>query len=243
MPIQKKEEIKIRECKLWGKTVKTKFAFFEQICKKLNNGYSPLIGICGPQRAGKSTIALWLALKIHEASGQEFNMEKMVFYEPDKAIENLTEKNQSVEWIDEPDALDYQEWYKQTHRAMRSMINTQGYKNNLYIVISPFIAQLDKSLRVHIDYLIDVKSRGHFLVWKTKKKYKSGDLNKAAPLFLIDDCNILLTDIPLNYRREYLKFSIQEKERIRKSRLMDGHKSRDYDLSELIELSKRVKNG
>lgn len=243
--IREKEKHKV---KIWGKVVETPLIFIYQILFKLNKGYSPIIGICGAQRGGKSFVALWITKLIYDISEKKLDLKKVIFYEPEEAIKNLADKEREVEWIDEPDAIDYQEWYLGAHKAIRSMINTQGYKNNLYIIISPFIAQIDKSLRIHCDYLIRVTQRGEFKVWKYVKKYDAEDMKKTTEKAFLDVVKIKMSDIPKELWDEYEKFSFAEKERIRQKRMIidsKNNRKKEIGLNSLdaYELSKGVNNG
>lgn len=243
MPSIMIKEEKYKEVQIWGKTVRTKFTFIDQLCKKLRNGYSPIIGICGGQRTGKSFIGLWIALLIYKLTEKEFIPGNITFYDPEQAIKKLKDKEREVILIDEAgDVMDYQEWHKKTHRALRSMINTQAYKNNLYIFISPFLAQIDKSLRIHCDFIIHVKARGRFLAWKYAKKYDAEEIKKGTSKVFLDNGGISMKEIPKPIWNEYLKHSIEEKEKMREQRIiLEKSKVPINDMQELIKLSKMVK--
>jgi len=242
MPYKTREESDMKIVSIWGKKVRTPLIFIKQLFTKLDRGYSPIIGICGSQRIGKSFIGLWLTYLIYQITGKELDLKKVIFYEPEEAIKNLESKEKDVEWIDEPDAIDYQEWYLKAHKAIRSMINTQGYKNNLYIIISPFIAQIDKSLRIHQDFLIKVTRRGNFKVWKYEKKYDAEEMKHTTKKVFLDYCNIKMDIIPKELWKEYKEFSRKEKERIRRKRMnLDTDKKKkpeDLNTLDVIELSR-----
>lgn len=240
MPTIKKEEEKERIVKMWGKTLKTKFVFVEQLALKMKNGYSPIVAICGGQRTGKSFIGLWVANIIYQLNGKDFDPSTITFYDPEKAIKTLKNKERDVVMIDEAgDVMDYQEWSKKTHRALRSMINTQAYKNNLYIFISPFVAQVDRSLRIHCDFIIHVKSRGRFLVWKYGKKYDAEDIKETTRRIFLDNGGIRMSDIPRPLWKKYLNHSIEEKEKLREQRIIkEKTKKNAFDIDKLIQISR-----
>lgn len=202
------------------RTIITNLYFISQLFRKLKNGYSPTIGICGNQRVGKSFVALWICYTMCRLFGKKFVVEKNTFYEPIKAIADLEHKIKEPLLIDEAsDVLDVREWYEQTHQALKSIINTQAYKTMLYIFISPFIADIDKSFTKHFDFLIRVDDRGRYKTFRFVKKYDETNINKVIYKRFLDDCSITLKEVPKALWERYLDFSVKEKEKIRKKRL------------------------
>lgn len=236
-----------REVNLWGSNIRTSSVFIYQLLKKLKNGYSPIIGICGCQQTGKSFVGVWISQLIYLIKKLDFDPTQITFYEPEKAMEELENKNKDVLLIDEAsDVMDYQEWYKQTHRALRSMVNTQAYKNNLYIFIAPFLVQVDKSIRIHCDFEIRVTKRGTFKVWKVVKKYDADNINKATYRVFLDYINIKMSDVPKETWNKYKLYSFEQKEEIRKRRLAEKEKKKkrdDFYAGDMIELSKNIHGG
>lgn len=229
-----------RTVSIWGKKIKTTSSFIYQLFKKLNNGYSPIVGICGVQRGGKSFVGVWLTYLLYKIRGLEYNFEKLTFYEPDKAMESLEEKNRDAMLIDEAsDVIDYQEWYKQTHRALRSMVNTQAYKNNLYVFIAPFLVQINKSIRIHCDFEVRVTKRGVFKVWKIIKRYDADHIKNATYRLFLDDMSIKMSDVPKELWKQYKEFSYKKKEEIAQRRLENRDKKTKNKRDELIRLSKQ----
>jgi hypothetical protein len=242
MPIQKLEESKTRHIEIWGHHIDTPLLFLFRIMQAMRAGYSPIIIICGRQRSGKSFIALWLALIIYKLNGKDLKLENIIFYDPDEAIRKLEFKDKDVEWIDEPDPIDYQEWQQKTHRAIRSMVNTQGYKNNLYIIVTPFKGQIDKSIRVHADFTIRTVARGHFKAFQEIKKYDANDLKDATHSEFMDDVSIRKNAIPKEIWAEYEIYSKKAKEKIRIQRLNREpakEKTHDEQLNDLIVMCEK----
>ncbi len=243
------QEDPTKKVNIWGTEVNTTSTFIYQLLMKLKNGYSPIIGICGCQQTGKSFVGVWISQLIYQIKKQEFDPTKITFYEPDKAMEELDNKNKDVLLIDEAsDVMDYQEWYKATHRALRSCVNTQAFKNNLYIFIAPFLVQVDKSIRIHCDFEIRVTKRGVFKVWKIVKKYDADNINKATYRVFLDDLNIRMRDVPTETWNKYKEYSFVQKEEIRLRRLAEKDKmKRDkkdtYAVEDAIQLSKHLRSG
>lgn len=244
MPMTIVEKDPMRHVEIWGSKVDTPSAFIYQLLKKLQNGYSPIVGICGCQQTGKSFVGVWLSHLIYEIKKIKFDPREITFYEPDKAMETLESKNKDVLLIDEAsDVMDYQEWYKQTHRALRSMVNTQAYKNNLYIFIAPFLVQIDKSIRIHCDFEIRVTKRGAFKVWKIVKMYDADNINNATYRVFLDYLSIKLSDIPKQVWNSYKKYSYEQKEEIRKRRLAEKEsENKGSGKQQLIEKSMKLRS-
>lgn len=202
--------------------IETDSYLLKHVVNKLKNGFSPCIIICGSQRIGKSFIGVWICYLISKLFGKEFIPEENTFYEPLKAIRKIDKVTKECFLIDEAgDILDAREWYKQTHQALRSIINTQAYKTMLYIFVSPFVVDIDKSLRKHFDFLIRVDSRGRFKTFRYVKKYDEHNSNYVIRRRFLDDMGITMGLIPQPLWNKYQAFSIREKEKIRSKRADD----------------------
>jgi hypothetical protein len=252
MPVQHLEELKTMELKIWGSTLKTDLYFLYHLFTALKAGYSPIVIICGRQRSGKSFIALWLTQLLYNMRHKELILKDVIFYDPEEAMRKLEFKDKDVEWIDEPDFLDYQEWRDKTHRAIRSMINTQGYKNNLYIIICPFKAQIDRAIRVHSDFTIRAVKKGVLKSFRVHKKYDADDLKDATWSEFLDDISLsklkAMKIINQDKLNEYEIYSREAKEKIRLQRMKAAPAEKDEvnEVDYLIDLcAKRelIKNG
>lgn len=232
-----------RTVEIWGKKVNTPSSFIYQLLMKLKNGYSPIIGICGCQQTGKSFVGIWLSMLIYNIKGIDFDPTRITFYEPDEAMKSLEKKNRDVVFIDEAsDVMDYQEWHKQTHRALRSCVNTQAYKNNLYIFVAPFLVQVDKSIRIHCDFIIRVAKRGNIKVWKINKKYDADNLNQATYRIFLGDILIRMRDVPSETWKKYKEYSYEKKEEIRMRRIDEKEtKKKEFSVMEAKALSRKMR--
>lgn len=247
MPIIRYEQPKLEE-KISFKshdgtkrTIITDMYFLYQLFTKIKKGYSPTVAICGNQRIGKSFVGLWLCYSYMKVMGKKFKPETNTFYEPIKAIEHLEDKTKEAYLIDEAgDVLDAREWQKQTHQALKSIINTQAYKTMLYVFISPFIIDIDKAFRKHFDFMIRVDDRGTFKTFRFIKKYDELNSNKVIFRRFLDDVKINLKNVPAKLWIEYKEFSISEKEKIRKKRVQKA-KSNDDDKDPIKRLAKMLR--
>ena len=212
-----------------SRTITTDQYFIYKLFKKIKEGFSPTIAICGSQRIGKSFVGNWLCYTMMCVMGKIYDPTKSTFYEPVKAIEDLGEKEKEPLLIDEAgDVLDAREWYEQTHQALKSIINTQAYKTMMYIFISPFVIDIDKTFRKHFDFLIRCDNKGRYKTFIFVKKYDELNPNKVVYKSFLDDVAIKINSLPHDIWQRYLAYSVSEKEKIRKAR---AKKARGKDKS------------
>lgn len=222
----------------------TNLHFLSQLFRKIMKGFSPTVVICGNQRIGKSFVALWLCMFHMTMMGKKFNPEDLTFYEPIKAIENLDNKSRESVLVDEAsDVLDPREWFDQTHIALKSMINTQAYKNMLYVFVSPFIIDIDKAISKHFDFLIRVDDRGKFKTFRFLKKFDELNPNKVVKKLFLDDVDIRKAEVPRKIWIRYEKHSFIEKDKIRKRRIekaMGKDKEKEIPSDPIVRLKKKI---
>lgn len=208
-----------------GKTVTTNTSiyFLGKLLKEMKSGFSPMVLIVGKQRSGKSFVANIIALWIMRAYGKEdrFDPIKQSFYEPMVAMDRIGNKEKEPVIIDEAGAfLGRRQWYQNVNKCLEKAILTQGYKTLCWIFISPFASDLDKIFTKHFDFLIIVKKRGIFITFKIKKRYD--ELNRyIIKRSFLDKISYNKRDLPKEIWDRYEKYSLKEKERLRKT-YVDG---------------------
>lgn len=218
----------------------TNLLFLYKLIRHLKKGFSPIIGICGSQRIGKSFVGVWLSYKLMELMGKQYTPIDHTFYEPVKAIENLEGRRQDPLMIDEAgDILNRREWYAQTHIALSNIINTQAYKGMIYIFISPFISDIDKTFTKHFYFLLRVDDFGRFKAFQYKKKYDAREEKKAVKRIFLDDVYVTMNDLPSGLWERYLAYSIQQKEMLRK-KCLKRYYQKEEDFSPLTLLKKSL---
>lgn len=223
------------------KTITTNLHLIYQIMKKMSKGFSPIIVICGSQRIGKSFVGIWLCYLLSLMTGKTYDPTKTTFYEPMKAIEELEHRSKEALLVDEAgDVLDVREWYKQTHQALKSIINTQAYKTMLYIFISPFTIDIDKAFRKHFDFQLRVDDRGRVKAFRFIKKYDELNEKRAVRRRFLDDIDIRMSIVPDDIWSRYLDYSIKEKEKIRKTRSIPKKGSGVIDQTYVQKLLQKV---
>lgn len=208
------------------------FNYFEmQLYKKIKRGFSPTVLIIGQQGIGKSFLGLFLAY-IHTLlmRGEKFDFKAWSFYDILNVISKVQDAYNQAFLIDEAgDILNVKEWYEKTHLAVNSMLNTQRFRKNLYIFISPFACDIDKSVRKHFDFQLFVTAHGRYKAKRYFKKYDQSDPNKAAwPIFL-DDMGIRLSELPKDYFEEYTEYSTAEKQKLLAKRVKQVKKAEEQN--------------
>ncbi len=198
------------------KTIDTNQIFLHKLFTRLKNGYSQLVIICGQQRIGKSFIAIWLAYLYMIIQNKPFDPKNHTFYDPIKSIEGLGGIDKEPLVVDEAGSLlTKREWYKKTHTALDRMIQTQGYKTMLFIFVSPFTSDIDKTFQKHFDFQLRVDGRGRYKAFQIFKKYDEFRQEKSTRRMFLDDVRLKITDIPKKIWDDYMEFSIKQKENMR----------------------------
>lgn len=200
-----------------GEIYHTNIHILGKIMRRMKAGYSPIVMICGGQRVGKSYFGVWLSYWImmffHD---KPYPVNQNTFYDPVESIERIGDTDRQPIMIDEAGAyLNKSEWYDKVVKAMDRIIQTQGYKSNCYIFISPFGSDIAKTFRKHFDFQIFVRRRGIGVTRQIPKKY---DTLKDEPvkMFRLDQVILTRKSIPRDLWAEYEKFSMKQKEELRK---------------------------
>lgn len=235
MPVKILQAQGYREELKWGKRkIDTNIIFMIKLLKRLRAGYSPLILIVGSQRIGKSFVGLYISYMFMKMVGKEFNKDKLndfTFYDPIEAITKLGDKELEPLIIDEAGSLlTKREWYKKSHIALDKIIQTQGYKTMLYIFISPFAIDIDKTFLKHFDFLIRVDDRGYFKTFQLFKKYDEFSQDKVVRRMFLDDVYLNKKVLPKELWKAYTEFSIEEKEKMRLEAISDN-KAKDVKIA------------
>ena len=182
----------------------------------MRKGFSPIILICGQQRIGKSFVGVWLWFRILSLfqDVKEEDIRKYVFYDPIESAQAIDEFRGKPILIDEAGSIFHKaEWYRRTAIVFDKILMTQGYKNNMYIIISPFSADVTKGIKHHIDYIISVKKKGIIQVKKVPKRYDDM-VNSMGRPFIIENIKIGKNAIPKSIWDSYEEFSFKRKKEL-----------------------------
>lgn len=200
-----------------GITYHTNIHIVGKIIQRMKAGFSPIVMICGGQRVGKSYFGVWLAYVIMNFFYDTlYPVKQNTFYDPVESINRIGDTDKQPIMIDEAGAyLNKSEWYDKVVKAMDRIIQTQGYKANCYIFISPFGSDIAKTFRKHFDFQIYVRRRGIAVTRQIPKKY---DTLKDEPvkMFRLEQVVLTKKSIPRELWNEYEKFSMRQKEELRK---------------------------
>lgn len=141
--------------------------FLNRITNRLNKGYSPIIVISGEERVGKSELAQLILHYLHNTSNvlkgeiDRENIKNHLTYDVLEFIEFIQENKRVGIIVDEAGSL-LKATRHQSHynEAADEVIQTMGFKNNLYIFITPQFTRLDKKIRSKADIVLEVIGRG-----------------------------------------------------------------------------------
>ncbi len=216
MPVMTMQRQEFRSQIRFKRTLDTNQIFLHKLFSRIKNGYSQMIIICGQQQVGKSFIGIWLCYLFMYLQKKEYDPRKHTFYDPIRSIMGLENKNLEPVLVDEAGTiLTKREWYKKTHIALDKMIQTQGYKTMLYIFISPFTSDIDKTFQKHFDFQIRVDDKGRYKAFQIFKKYDEFKHEKSTRRMFLDDVRLKKKNLPADIWDKYLPFSINEKEKMR----------------------------
>ena len=224
MRLMQYEQPEFRSEITFKKTISTNQIFLHKLFRKLKAGYSQLIIICGQQRIGKSFIGVWLCYLYMALQNKDYDPTMHTFYDPIKSIEGLGNIDREAQLIDEAGSiLTKREWFKKTHIALDRIIQTQGYKTMLWVFVSPFTSDIDKTFQKHFDFQLRVDGRGRYKAFQIFKKYDEFRQEKATRRMFLDDVRLKMSDLPKDIWDNYMKFSIAQKEKMRVTTL-EEHK-------------------
>jgi hypothetical protein len=89
------------------------------------------------------------------------------------------------------------------------------------ITISPFVSDIDKSIRKHYDYLLRVDKKGSYRAFRYKKVYDADTHDRSKHKRFMDYFGLTLKAIPSQTWNKYEQFSFDQKEKIRAKREKD----------------------
>lgn len=196
---------------------------------RMRRGYSPIIGICGDQRDGKSYFAVYISYIILKMFGKKFSIERHTVYNAKDINLKLSRITNEPIILDESSYTYYKrEWYKKPHLALSKIIFTQGRKTIAYIFVSPFINDIDKAFTKHFDIILDVKGRGFAKSYKMYKKHMAFS-DRENKKWWWDDIILNIGKLPADFKqilKIYKKNSEIEKDKIeREDQKKDGSKT------------------
>ena len=176
------------------------------VINRLNNGFAPIVVICGPERVGKSTMAVDLAYRLcNEAKAMSIELnydtiQEHLAYTPERFLEIITESEEDGGrkpiLIDEAGVVaGSQDHNTRENRVIKKIIQTMGYLNNVYIFILPDFMALDKKIRNKVDFKIELYERGKAKVTGIRTnfgKMRSKEFNfykQPLPSYWMSDFN------------------------------------------------------
>ena len=141
----------------------------------IQDGYSPIVLVCGRQRKGKTRFGATLANIFNVfLYYQYFNPNKGFFLYPRNLLQAITDEGYQIFVLDEAGSsgsgINKREWYSELAELFDYVLQTQGNLNNIYIFILPFASDLTTDIRKYVDYLLSAKKKGLFKGYKIYKR-------------------------------------------------------------------------
>jgi len=141
---------------------------------QVNAGYNPICVVVGKIRVGKSWFAGTLAQIIQPLlDGTDWDVEKQLFIDFDKFLNALDRSTKKVLIYDEAGySLGSKEWYSKINKGMNMLLQTQGFRANIIIIVLPMVIQLAKDHRRMLDIIFHVEKRGYSRVLMVRRNYE-----------------------------------------------------------------------
>jgi hypothetical protein len=131
--------------------------FIQFLEKKFRAGGSPTVLICGPTNAGKT----WAAAAIGEYFNNDFDADRQMSHNVKDFILSIKNNKGKVLILDEGETeLAGADWWEFFNKKFGIIIQTQRYRNNIYIVIMPMAKSLAPSHRRMINAKIVMEKQG-----------------------------------------------------------------------------------
>jgi hypothetical protein len=158
--------------------------FLIYLLDQLLKGYSPIVLVCGRQRAGKSSFALMVAIIIHWIFYRKnYPIKEYVYFNAFDFIKKTISVTKKIVIIDEATKdLAKTEWYSIINQVVAKIIETQAYLTNIYIIVMPHASRLAPQHKIYIDLKIVMKYRGVAKIFFLDKDYGelSGDIKRIV---------------------------------------------------------------
>ena len=153
----------------------TESSIIPSIIGDVQDGYSPILLVCGRQRKGKTRFGVTLA-NIFSVFlyYSHFDYKNGFFLYPRKLLQAITDEGYQILCLDEAGSfgsgINKREWYSELAELFDYVLQTQGNLNNIYIFILPFASDLTTDIRKYVDYLFSAKRKGLFRGYKIYKR-------------------------------------------------------------------------
>lgn len=131
--------------------------YWNYLKKRMLFGFNPILVIVGKPRMGKTWVGLDIALELDK----DFSSETSYYISLKDFIMDLAKLQGRVIIIDDPGSkLSTFQWSSIWNQAFSFILQTQGYKNNCFILIVPHIKYVIKAHRYMVDLMAEVFARG-----------------------------------------------------------------------------------
>jgi hypothetical protein len=186
----------------------------------IQEGFSPIIVVCGKQQKGKTRFAVTLANLCSVFLYYKYftNQEKYFVFQPEDILKNMSDYGHEIFILDESGAtgsgINKFEWYSKVNKLVDYLFQTQSNLKNIFIFTLPFFSDLTLDVRKYVEYVFEagklkkdyrnrkgelVRGYSEFKCFKMFKKYSQ--MKKEAKGFRqvwIENLIVKSTDLPLN---------------------------------------------
>ncbi len=181
------------------------------IMKKHEAGKSPIILITGELGNGKTMAGIGIARSIHKKihGTADWDMKGNIFHDVRTFVRKMFTAESQILLFDEAGVtLNAKEFWSKFNTAFYKVIQTQRFKNNIYIIILPIAMSLARDHRRMIDFKLEMVKKRYAKVWLVKKKWSAMKGDELQDIWI---GHIQLPLIPKKIVKAYKKIEIREK--------------------------------
>lgn len=216
-----------------NKIVNTDSNMIPNILGDVQEGYSPIILVCGRQRLGKTRFAATLANIFQVFLYYEWFDTTNFYLRPRNLLQGIRDEGLQIMILDEAGSsgggLNKSEWFGELNGLFDYILQTQGNLRNIYIMVLPFASDLTTDIRKYIDYNMAGKKRGQFKAYKIYKREDQLVKNlKDFKQVFIEMMEFKLGDLPNNIWKIVETKCNKIKEESRKEKLNKMFNKKDW---------------
>jgi hypothetical protein len=168
----------------------------------VQDGYSPIVLVCGRQRIGKTRFGCTLA-NIFSVFlyFKWWDHENSFFIDPKSMLRGISDAGYQILILDEcgfkESGLNKHEWWSNMSSLFDYCLQTQGFLRNIYIFVLPQAPDVVLDVRKYIDYVFGGRKKGEFKASKIYKKEDQlvRDLKKYKQVW-IENLTFRKSDLP-----------------------------------------------
>lgn len=180
------------------------------------NKYTTMVLVQGYIQTGKSTFVSWLCNRLHRRLYKEdWNYEKYCARNLEEFVDMVDKYNKKIIVYEESTKdIHIQRWYNDLNLFFNVIMQTQGYKHNIIILVFPHSASISKQQRYFINLGIEVlkkidKPDMHATIFKPtiyRRRFYKLDDNDLYYKYWCSQAFVRYSDKELEYAQKYTKW-------------------------------------